>query len=179
MIHVSPFVWPRAEVEQIDAILAAAERHLVLVGFLRQELRVVALEGVHLLHVRLRVLVRDDLDRGREHVVAAGVVAVRVRVDDRRHRLVGDGFDPVEQYLAPAGELRIDHDDASGGDEDTGVAAGEQAPVGRIRSGDHVEVVLHLLDLRRRQRRRRRPARRRWLLIGGDRHRQRAGRDQD
>ena len=37
----------------------------------------------HLLHVGVRVLVDDDVDRGRELDVAADVVAVRVRVDDR------------------------------------------------------------------------------------------------
>ena len=57
-------------------------RQLVRVGLLRQELRAVALEGVHLLHVRLGVLVRDDLDVGAEEPVVAGVIAVRVGVDD-------------------------------------------------------------------------------------------------
>jgi hypothetical protein len=44
------------------------------------------------------------------------VIAVRVRVDQCRHRLVGERLDLVENRLAPAGVLRIDNDDAIGGD---------------------------------------------------------------
>ena len=65
----------------------------------------------------------DDVHRRRELDVAAHVIAVRMRVDQRRHRLVGERLDLVENRLAPARVLRIDHHDAVGGDEDGGVAA--------------------------------------------------------
>ena len=86
--QASPLVWAAAEIVQVDLVLARAERQLVLEGLLRQELGLVALEGVHLLHVRLGVLLRDEFDRRAEELVAAGVIAVRVRVDDRGDRLV-------------------------------------------------------------------------------------------
>ena len=59
------------------------------------------LKRVHLLHVRLGVLLGDDFDRGREELVTAGVIAVRMGVDDRGHRLVRDGSDLVHDPLAP------------------------------------------------------------------------------
>jgi hypothetical protein len=68
--------------EHGEAILERPIRHAVLVGGI--------LVDVHLLHVRLRVLVRDDLDVGWEEHVAARVIAVGMRIDDHRHRFVGD-----------------------------------------------------------------------------------------
>ena len=44
-------------------------------------------DRAHLRHVRLGVRLRHDYDSGREFHVAAHVIAVRVRVDDR-----GDGL---------------------------------------------------------------------------------------
>src|SRR5206468_2358874 len=78
-----------------------------------------------------------DLHRGAKELVAAVVVAVRVRVDDRRHRLAGNRLDLVENGLAPIRELGIDQDDACVGDERRGVAAA---------AGDHVEVLFDLFD---------------------------------
>ena len=69
------------------------------------------------------VLLHDDVDRRRELDVAADVIAMRVRVDDRRHRLVRELLDLVEDRLAPARILRVDDDDAVAPDEDGGVAA--------------------------------------------------------
>ena len=86
--------------------------------------------------------VRHDLDRGREELVAADVVAVGVGVDDVGDRLVGDGLHLVHDRLAPVGQLGVDEHHAVGGDEDGGVAAA---------AGHHVEVVLDLLDRGRRR----------------------------
>src|SRR5437899_642137 len=96
-----------AEVVQIDAIFAAADRHLVLESLLWQESGFVALEGVHLFHVGLGVLVGHKLDGAAERFVTAGVVPVRVSIDDRRYRLMGDGLDLVEDDLAPSGQLGV------------------------------------------------------------------------
>ena len=49
----------------------------------------------------------DDLDRRREELVAAGVIAVRVGVDDVGDRLVGDGLDLIEDRLAVVGEFLV------------------------------------------------------------------------
>ena len=68
---------------------------------------------------------RDDLDAGAEEVVVAGVIAVRVGVDDPRDRLVGDRLDLVDHRLAPAGQLRVDERHAGVGDEHRDVAAAE------------------------------------------------------
>ena len=95
-------------------------------------LAVVLLEDVHLLHVGLRVLLHDDVDRRRELHVAADVIAVRVRVDDRRHRLRRQLLDLVEDRLAPARILRVDDDDAVGADEDGGVAAAASSSMKRL-----------------------------------------------
>ena len=88
----------------------------------------------------LRVLVRHDLNRrsgGLEVVVAAVVVRVHVRVDDRRHRLVGDRLHLRQDRFTVVGELGVDEDDALGGDEDRRITAG---------AANLVEVVLDLLD---------------------------------
>ncbi len=81
---------------------------------------------------------RDDFHRRRELDVAAHVVAVRVRVDDHRHRLVRDGLDLVEERLAPARVLGIDDHDAGGGDEDGTVSTA---------AAHHEQVVFELIDL--------------------------------
>ena len=170
---------PAAEVKEIQAVLAGADRHLVGEGPLRQKFRIVALEGVHLRHVRLGVLLRDDVDRGREHRVAARVVAMGMRIDDHRDRLVGHRLDFVEDDLAPSGQLRVDHDDAVRGDEHAGVAAPER--ISRswfLRPGNHVQVVAHLLNSGDRHRARgwpRRSARR--GLSSGNNHRERSHAD--
>ena len=134
-----------AEVVQLDAIRAAADRQLVRIRPLRQKPGVVSLERVHLRHVRFGVLVGDDVDRRREHRVAAGVVTMRMGVDDHRHRLIGDGLDLVEDHLAPAAELGVDNDDAIPGDEHAGVAATERFTRHR-RGARHVQVVSDLFD---------------------------------
>ena len=101
-------------------ILAAEKRQPVFERSLGQELRVVALErravGDRLAlvagHVRPRALVRDELDRGGKLRIAAGMVEVRVRIDDHGHRLVGDRLDLSKDPAPGAGEHRIDEDDA-------------------------------------------------------------------
>jgi hypothetical protein len=128
----------RTEVVQVHLVGAFADRHSVLERALRHSAAVVLLEDVHLLHVRLGVLLRDDFDAGRELDVAAHMVAVRMRVDQRRHRFVGERLDLVEDRLPPAGILRVDDDDPVGRDEHRCVAAAAL---------QHVQVVFHLVDV--------------------------------
>ena len=138
-----------AEVIEINAIVAAADRQLVLEGPLRQERRVRALERRHLRHVGFGVFLSDDVDAPRKSFVAADVIAVRVRVDDCRDRLVGDLLHLLENHRSVPRELRVDEDDAGVGDEDDGVAAGEV--VTRRRRPDHVQVVFDLDGVRQRR----------------------------
>ena len=135
---------PLAEVVELDAVLAAAERQLVLVGLLRQELRLLALERIHLRHECLGVLMGDDVHAGREAFVAARVIAVRVRVDQGSDRLVRHRLDLRDDVRAVARELAVHHGYARVGHEDRDVAAGERRAIDRARRPDDVEVVLHL-----------------------------------
>ena len=141
-----------AEVVQVDLVVSAQQRRLVLERLLGKiRLRGLGLERGHLLHVRLRVFLRDHVHGCREFRVRADVIAVRMRVDDHRHRLGRDGLDLIEDRLSPPGQLGIDDDDAVCRDEGGRVAAA---------TNDHVQVVLDLLELRhilltRRHRRRR------------------------
>ena len=57
------------------------------------------LEGVQLLHVRLCILLSHDFDCGREELIAPGVVAMGVRVDDVRDWFQGHRFDLVQDRL--------------------------------------------------------------------------------
>ena len=65
----------------------------------------------------------DDLDVRREEHVAARVIAVRVRVQNVRDRLVGDRAHLIEDALAVVGELGVDEQHAVVADEHGGVAA--------------------------------------------------------
>ena len=107
----------------------------------------------------------DDVHGGGKLDVAAHVVAVRMGVDDHRHRLGGERLDLLEQRLAPAGILGVDDHDARGGDEHGRVAAAA--------AGERLEdeqVVRELLDLDGRGRRFRR--------LGAHRQRKRTEHDQ-
>ena len=99
-------------VVEIDRVLALENSHLVLeravgkavlVGFL--------LEDGHLLHQSTSVFLDDDLHRRRKELVAAGVVAVGVGVDDVGDRLVGDGLHLIEDRLAVVGEFGVNQHD--------------------------------------------------------------------
>ena len=127
-----------AVVIEVDLVGALADRHLVLEGALRHAAVVVLLEDVHLLHVRLGVLLHHDVHGRREFDVAAHMIPVRVRVDQHRHRLLGDRLDLVEDRLSPSRVLGVDDGDAVRRDEDGGVAAAAL---------QHVEVVLHLVHV--------------------------------
>ena len=129
----------RAEVVEVDRLVAVEHRQLVGVGLVGQRVLLGAPANCGIFAMLgLGVGVGHDLDRGREEVVAAGVVAVRMGVDDVRHRLVGDRLHLVQDRLAPVGQLGVDEHDAVGSDEHGGVAG--------TTAGHHVEVVLHLLD---------------------------------
>ena len=100
-------------------------------------MRVPAIDRRHLLHERLRVLLGHDVDRRRKFHIAAHVIAVRVRVDDRRDWLAGHLFDLVENRLAPAGIFRVDDIDAGRADEDGSVSAAAL---------EHEQIVFELFD---------------------------------
>ena len=159
-----------AEVVQVDGLLAAEEREAVLEGAVRQAVLVGRLlEHFHLLHVLLGVLVRHDLDRGREELIAAVVVAVRVGVDDVRDRLVAHRPHLVQNGLPVVGQLGVHQHHAIGGDVRRRVPAG---------AGNHVDIAGHLLNRAHALRGRGHgPGRRRqgWLL----RAQRRPGRAQD
>jgi hypothetical protein len=134
-----------AEVIKVDLVRAFADGHPVLEGALRHPVVVVLFEDRHLLHVRFRVFLDDDVNGRRERDVAADVIAVGVRVDQQRHRLRRQLLDFREDWLPPARVLRIDHRYTVGHDEDGRVAAAAGA-------AQHEQVVfdlLHFDDFRR------------------------------
>src|SRR5688572_16983832 len=67
-----------------------------------------------------------------EEFVTAVVIAMRVRVDDHRHRLVGNGLNLVHDALAVVGVLGIHKRDAVRLNEDGGIASAAR---------HHVEIV--------------------------------------
>ena len=97
-----------------------------------------ACHGPHVLHVDFSVLVGDDFNRRWKLNVAADVIAVRMRVDDRRYGLIGQALDFIQDRLAPAGVLGVHNDDTVGSDEHCRISA---APL------EYVKVVLELIDL--------------------------------
>src|SRR5262249_48103134 len=111
------------EVVQVDAIFAGAERHLVLEHQLGQEVDLFAPERIQLVHGQPRVLVCDDFHCRTEGLVAADMVAVRMRVDDGRDRLVRDRFDLRDERLPPSWKLGVYDDDTQVGHEDGRVPA--------------------------------------------------------
>jgi hypothetical protein len=163
-----------AEIVEVDLVFTLTERQLVLERAPGQKLGLVALEGVHLLHVGLRIFLHHRFDLRTKELVAAGVVAVRVGVDDRGHRLVGDGPDAIENDLTPARKLGIHHDDAAIGNEHGGIAPAESGT--RAPPRDDVKIVPHLLQLGRRDRCRRQSIYRRSLK-GRHADRERADRE--
>src|SRR5205807_9418503 len=81
-----------AKVVKVDLILSFADREFVFVGSLRQKFGFVALELIHLGHVRFRILVHHTVDGGSKELITTCVVAMRMRVDDRGYRLIRHGF---------------------------------------------------------------------------------------
>src|SRR5207249_5402053 len=102
----------------------------------------------------------------REPFVAAGVIAVRMRVDDRGDRFVGDLPDPIEDEPSVTGELRVDDHDTRIGDEYAGIATREQGAIGGARRRDDVQVVFDFLEIGKRR------LRRRLALVAGEYDRQ-------
>ena len=80
----------------------------------------------------------DNFDGCGKFHVAADVIAVCMRIDDRRDRLVCQGFDFLQDRLPPPGILRIDDDHAVGSDE-----------YGRIPAAapQHIQIVSELVDI--------------------------------
>ena len=83
-----------------------------------------------------QLLARDD---GRAHLaevlVAAGVIAVHVRVHDELDRLRRELLDGGGDLVAQRRELRVDHEDAIGPDQDAD---------GPALTFERVELVGHL-----------------------------------
>ena len=144
---------PTAHVVELDLIGPLEQRHAVLERALRQAFPAVLLEDIrrrrrarlaeprhrlHRLHIGRGVFLDDDVDRRREFDVAAHVIAMRVRVDDCRHRLRTQLLDFFENRRAPSGVLGVDDGDAVGLDENRGVAAAAR---------QDEQVVLELLHL--------------------------------
>ena len=133
---------------------AAEQRQLVLERTLGKELRVLALErraigdrlALRSSEIRRGALVRDVLDRGGEFSIAAGMVEVGVRIDDHRHRLVGDGLYLGEDSRPSAWEHRIDEHDALVADKHHRVAARPCLALVQLAAGDEIQVIAHLLN---------------------------------
>src|SRR5207249_12024305 len=69
--------------------------------------------------------------------VAAGVVAVSMRIDDERDRLADHRLDLVQNRLAIVGKLRVDDHDTICCEKDRSVSS---------TAGNHVETVRDFLD---------------------------------
>src|SRR5262245_22761984 len=106
----------------------------------------VSLELIHFGHERFGVLLHDAVDGGAEELVAAGVIAVRMRIDNRRYGFVGHGLDAIEDGLAPSTELGIHDHYAPVCYKHGGVAATECVGIVRTGTGNDVEIVFDLLD---------------------------------
>src|SRR5206468_7252375 len=89
------------KVVQVDLIFSFADREFVFVSSLRQEFGFVALELIHLGHVRFRTLVHDAVDGRSKELITACVIAMRMRVDDRGHRLIRHRFDTLQKRWSP------------------------------------------------------------------------------
>src|SRR5262249_25621477 len=77
------------EIIEVDFVRSAEQGHLVFERPVRKTVLICRiLEDVHLFHVRLCVLMRHDINAGRKELIAAGVVAVCMRIDDRRDGLI-------------------------------------------------------------------------------------------
>src|SRR5262245_40002418 len=126
------------EVIEINLIGAFQHTELVLVGLPGQELLAfLGLKRGHLLHVRLAVLVGDELDGAGEGAVAAHVVAVRMSIDDHNHGFGRDGFDHLQDARPVVRIFGVHHDDTLFRDESRSVTATAR---------DHVQVVFDLLN---------------------------------
>jgi hypothetical protein len=105
-----------------DRLLAHRRLPLLVEGRVGIGLVLVGLGGL-LLQPR-HVGVRDDLGHRRlQHLVAAGVIAVVVRVDQVIDLARGLRLQPVEKQLGGVGELAVDDDDRVGRHEQSDRAA--------------------------------------------------------
>ena len=98
-----------AEVVQLDAVKILEQREPVGERLRGQRGGVRTHPG----QVRPGVFMRHDLNRGLELRVAAGMIRMRVRIDDRRHRQIGHPVEGVPHRLAPAPAFRVDQHDAA------------------------------------------------------------------
>src|SRR5947207_860004 len=102
-----------AEIIEVDFVLTGTDRQLVFICPFGEEFGFGAFELVHLDHVGLRVFLNDGIDVGPECLIASGVVAVGMSVDDRGYRLIGNALDPIENRLSPSRQFRIDKDNSA------------------------------------------------------------------
>ena len=147
------------EIVQVDLIGTAEQRALGRERGLGQVFPILARERLAVLdraafepgavvtvltrHVPRRVLVRHEVDRVGKLGVGAAVVPMRVRVDDGRHRLVGDRAHLGENVLAVAPDLRVDERHPRRHHENRGVPSGAHALLRGI-GREHVEIVRKL-----------------------------------
>src|SRR5436309_4302120 len=128
----------RSEIIKVDGVGSAQQSHAVLEGLVRQRVLVCWIfKDFHLLHIRLCVLVRDNFHTCRKEDVAAGVVAVSMRVDDECDRLAAHCLDLIQNRLAIVGELRVDDHDTVCREEDRGISS---------TAGNHIKPVRDFLD---------------------------------
>ena len=80
---------------------------------------------------------RDNFNTCRKEDVAAGVVAVSMRIDDERDRLADHRLDLVQNRLAIVGKLRVDDHDTICREEDCSVSP---------TAGNHIKPVRDFLD---------------------------------
>jgi hypothetical protein len=77
-----------SEVIKIDLVLSFEQFHSILKRAIRETILVgLIFEDVHLLHVRLSVFLRDDLNGSGEKLITSSMVSVRMCINDVR-----DGF---------------------------------------------------------------------------------------
>src|SRR5215471_9139525 len=86
--------------EQFHSILKRAIRETILVGWI--------FEHVHLLHVRLCIFLRDDLNGSGEKLITSRMVSVGMCIDDVRDGFARHRLDLVENRLTIVCQLSID-----------------------------------------------------------------------
>src|SRR4030095_13589023 len=98
-----------SEVIKIDLVRSFGQFHSILKRAIRETILVgLIFEDVHLLHIRLCVFLRDDLNGNGKKLITSGVVSVRMCIDDVRDGFVRHCLDLVENGLTIVRQLGID-----------------------------------------------------------------------